>query len=574
MQSTLDLRGRGPIGSLLASVRFLPVAWRIIEQKEMAPFVSFRIHARNGSSIALSCGDLSYPATTDDLTAVERLVLRLEDRRFLRHRGVDVFGIGRAAVRNLQARKIVQGGSTITQQLVRNTLVSPDRSLVRKALELLLATKVERHYTKAEILRLYCQYVYLGPGIRGFSAAARVIYRKPVSQLSFYDLCGLVGLLRAPSITFPNKTSDAFRARRATVARLLEPGHDYTPSASQVRPIHISRFRAPRLSHLVRSALRKNDINPIDLTDVTTTIDTRVQTVLDEIVREASEQPAVRQVAGVVLSVSRGEVLGEAAWQEGKPCEFSPAFLGSVQPGSTFKPFAMLSALEQGFLETMSLESSPFESSFLKGARRAPWSVKNYGRIYRGTISLQDALVVSDNTAFARLVELLNIEALGATYARFGLTPEGGRVSPSIALGAHLGGVSLVQLASAYAALANGGVYLPPRVLRAVAFADGRIWWATPAVGRLVVKDGQLIVSLGRALRGAADALTSFGFAGKTGTTHTGTLFAGYSRELSVVLWGEYRREQSEHDPKTVTALRWATRFARRIFDVRRRLSI
>jgi membrane peptidoglycan carboxypeptidase len=281
----------------------------------------------------------------------------------------------------------------------------------------------------------------------------------------------------------------------------------------------------------------------------------------------------MRQVAGVVLSVARGDVLGEAAWQDGRPREFSPAFLGRVQPGSTFKPFAMLSALEQGFLETLSLESSPFESSFIKGAGRAPWSVRNYGHTYRGTISLKDALVLSDNTAFARLAELLDIDALGATYARFALAPEG-RVSPSIALGAHAGGISLVQLASAYAALANGGVYLPPRIVRAAAFGDGRIWWSKPALGRLVVKDGRLIASLDRALREAADTLAPFRFAGKTGTTHTGTLFAGYSRELSVVLWGEYRSEQSEHDPKTVTALQWATRFARGIFDMRKRLSI
>lgn len=203
MYTRLELRGLHSFEKLVVSAKFLPGAWRTIELKQLAPALSFHIASRNETQLGISGGDLIYNATSRELKDVKRLVLELEDHRFFHHAGIDLPSIIRACVRNLRAGQVVQGGSTITQQLVRNTLITPDRSLVRKAVEMLLAMKVERHYTKDEILYLYCNSVYLGPGLRGFSAASRVIYRKPLSTLSREELYGLIGLLRRPSATFP-----------------------------------------------------------------------------------------------------------------------------------------------------------------------------------------------------------------------------------------------------------------------------------------------------------------------------------------------------------------------------------
>lgn len=335
----------------------------------------------------------------------------------------------------------------------------------------------------------------------------------------------------------------------------------------------MARLRSPRLGQLVRDSLSANGLTSDRLVRVITTIHPAVQSALDDILREASRQPVLSQAAGIVLSNSSGELLGEAAWKDGKPCDFSPAFEGRIQPGSTFKPFAMLSALEQGYHHSMLLKSAPFESTFIRSACQRAWSVRNYGHTYRGTITLRDALILSDNTAFARLVELLDLDALGETYARFGLTPTR-VVPPAIVLGAQPTGVSLAQLATAYGAVARGGVYMPLRIVRAALFADGTLWWPPRTVGRLVVKNGAVVHALHAALVQAAGALARFGIAGKTGTTKIGTLFAGYSRELSVALWGEYHSEPSENHPKSITAIDLMACFMEHLFGTGKLLSI
>jgi membrane peptidoglycan carboxypeptidase len=289
------------------------------------------------------------------------------------------------------------------------------------------------------------------------------------------------------------------------------------------------------------------------------TIDRALQGHLDRTLCAASRDLGVHSVAGVVLDNRRGDVLAESAWSHGAECEFSPAFAGNLQPGSTFKPFAVLAALEQGLSVDLPLLSAPFESSFIKNADGSLWRVRNYAFRYRGEITLARALRFSDNTAFARLTEHLPLNTLQSVYERFGLAKPG-EVTPSIVLGALGKGVSLLKIASAYSAIARLGVYVEPRFLRFLHYGDGTTWWAADHKGALVSSYGA-VCSLHEVLAATLPDLAPLGFAGKTGTTRRGSLVAAYNDFVSVAVWLGYTRQRAERTSKGLSAVKVLERF-------------
>jgi penicillin-binding protein 1A len=546
----------------VAALRFLTAAWTVIHDRRLRPRHTFHLVDRSETPLGISAGDVCYSASENDIQLIGRLVVEFEDRRFYSHPGVDVVGILRAIKSNIAARRVVQGGSTITQQLVRNTLLTPDRSLTRKLLEIVLALIVERHYSKKEILFLYSQFVYVGPGVRGFQAASRLIYRRPLAALDVVSLCGLVGLLRQPTRTYPVQNHDRFRQRQTFLARLYS-GHKAAESAPSLYPISMSlpnpilacRLEKPRWTLVTQQVRRAQAIASDDVRKVGLTIDRMLQARVDRLLRSTSRESDLERIAAVVLSNRRGEVLAESAWAHGRECELSPSFTGGVQPGSTFKPFAVLAALEEGYAPDSVLQSAPFESSFIKNAKGSPWRVRNYAFQYRGEVTLTEALRFSDNTAFARLTEILPFAKLRATYQRFGLS-ERGKPTPAIALGAVHGGVSLIRLASAYSAIARNGVYIEPRFVRFIHYTDGSTWWPQASSENVVVSAYPVVSQLRMILAAALPQLAPLGFVGKTGTTRTGSLVAVYNDAVSVAIWLSHRSSRSELDTKSVSALK------------------
>ena len=203
----LDLARYSAWQKPVAALRFFAAARVAIQERHLRPRHTFHLVDRREVPIGLSAGDVSYSASERDIQLMSGLIVEFEDQRFFCHPGIDVVGILRAVKSNLTAGRIVQGGSTITQQLVRNTLLTPDRSITRKLLEIVLAIIIERHYSKQEILLLYSQFVYLGPRVRGFQAASRLLFRRPLAELDVVSLCGLVGLLRQPTCTYPLRST-------------------------------------------------------------------------------------------------------------------------------------------------------------------------------------------------------------------------------------------------------------------------------------------------------------------------------------------------------------------------------
>jgi len=558
------------------AVRFLPKAMTFLSLKQLRMERTFHIGDRAGHIIGLSHGDLIYPIDQKGVEKISHLLIALEDRRFYSHHGIDIRGIIRSLLRNIIARRIVQGGSTITQQLVRNTLLTHDRSVARKLLEIFLALIVERYYSKAEILYLYCQLVYLGGGTRGFSGAAKLLYRKPMSSLNYTQTCGLLGLLHLPSVTYPKNSTKNFFCRQKFVTQLLlrktANSEENAVIEQNLNPINVERMKRPRLSHILEYLIEHEfgAIRP-NVKKVVLTINSTVQSVLDQVLQEASCAKNISQATAVILDNSTGEIIAESAWQNGMESEFSAAYFGRIQPGSTFKTFAILAALEQGFNLDLVLESSLFESSFLKDRHNTLWKVRNYGEIYRGHITLKDAFVYSDNTAFARLVELLDLEGLIYAYNRFGLS-EANKGHPSIVLGGTTPGVSLLTLASAYRAIARNGVMSAPRFIKYVELTEGNEILAPRHHEEYHVADYNVIVSLKEALKYSGLSFNGLNISGKTGTTSSGSLFAGYDSNISLAIWLGFRTPASERDPKVKTGKQVLEHFVTKMLGYRSNL--
>jgi membrane peptidoglycan carboxypeptidase len=467
---------------------------------------------------------------------------------------------------NVRSLRITQGGSTITQQLIRNTFLFSERSLLRKIFEGILAIKLEKHYSKDEIFALYFNHVYLGNGIRGFSAAARIIFRRPMSALSEIEICGLLGLLRRPTATFPSASnSSAFLTRQDKVARVLDLTPPYAFHAvTKPNPVNTAAHRRPRLSQIVEHELRRNEgCKMEDIRAVGLTIDNQLQHILCSELRRAAKQAEVDSIAGILLSLETGDVLAEVAFHRGVESHFGYAHFGAIQPGSTFKTFALLAALEQGIRLNQELLSEPFESCCYKSSRTSPWRVRNYGDVYRGTISLLDAFRFSDNTAFARLAELLDVDKLYEIYREYQLCGRT-RPTPALILGGHRRGVSLVALAAAYRAVAVGGNYVRPRLVRHVEFANGRFEWMARRNPRVLAGGFTSIRDVQAALLAAGIEVEGHRIAGKTGSTRNGSLFAGYDNRIAATIWTGYTRIVGENDPKAIRSVAVFNQIVRR----------
>ncbi len=544
----------------IAALGFLTTVLRAIQEKRLRPQRTFHLVDRGEVPVGVSAGDICYPASHQDIRRVSQLVVEFEDRRFFSHRGVDFLGILRAVKTNIMSGRVVQGGSTITQQLVRNTFLSPDRSLTRKLLEIVLALTIERHYSKAEILLLYCQFVYVGPGVRGFQAAAKLLYRRSLDKLDAESLCGLVGLLRRPSRDFPARDEDRFMRRQALMVRIhhanSRDGRDAGSPALLPNPIPVRDLEKPRWTSIARQLCTEHAIPCERVRKIGLTVDRTLQSRIDRVLRSSSRESDVDRIAAVVLSNDNADVLAESVWSKGHDCEFSPSFAGAIQPGSTFKTFAVLAALEEGYSQNLPLRSEPFESSFIRNADGSAWRVRNYGFQYRGAVTLEEALRLSDNAAFAQLTEMMPFDRLRSIYSRFGLTKTGAG-TPAIALGGVSVGVSLLRIASAYAAIARNGIYVEPRFIRFVHYSDGSTWWQ-PRDSRhgSIVSSLSAISRLKTILGTTLPQLKATGFVGKTGTTRNGSLVAVYDDAVSVAVWLSHKRPRSEYDTKSLSAIK------------------
>jgi len=470
-------------------------------------------------------------------------IMAIEDRRFRQHFGLDLIGIARAAWANWSSGRVVQGGSTLTQQLAKNLFLTPDRTLRRKAQEALLALWLEWKFSKDELLEIYLNRVYLGAGAYGVDAAARLFFGVPAARLQLWQSAVLAGLPKAPSRLNPRTAPEAAAGRAVEVLEAMaETG--FLTRAQATLAVETIRMPPPPsrdagwFADWVMDDLADRFPGNADLV-LRTTLDLRMQAVvearLDAILAGPGARARATQGAVVVMEAATGNVRAMAGGRDYRASQFNRAVQARRQPGSAFKPFVFLGAIERGMGATDLVADGPLS---LGG-----WSPGNGEWRARGEITLEEALVHSVNTSAVRvLARAGGAREAAAVARRFGL-PGPFPNDATVALGT--GEVTLLGMTAAYAAFANGGLLPRPRGV-ASARANGQpVPIAPPSATRAAAAD--VVAPIRRMLesvvaRGTGRAAQPSGgrvVAGKTGTTQDfrDAWFVGWSGPLVIGVW-------------------------------------
>jgi penicillin-binding protein 1B len=518
-----------------------------------------------------------YPAHSEDRVLVQhgdlpghlvQALLAVEDRRFFDHPGIDLRGIARALVANLRAGRAVQGGSTLTQQLVKNFILGPERTLWRKFNEALMSLIVESRYAKDEILEAYANEIFLGQdggrAIHGFGLAAYFYFNRPLTELALHETALLVGMVRGASYYNPRRHPERALERRNLVIDQMA-GQGFVDAqqaeAAKQRPLGVTAagnapgYRVPAFVELVRRQLRR-DYREEDLTSnglrVFTTLDPWVQRAasralherLARIERDRGIASGSLQGAVVVTSVQDGEVLAVVGGRDAAFAGFNRA-LDAVRPiGSLVKPVVYLSALAipERYTLTTPVEDAAVDMT-LRGGQR--WQPKNYDREVHGRVPLHEALARSLNLATVRLGMDVGLGPVIATLRGLGVRREIDPY-PSLLLGAL--SLSPLEVTQVYQGLAAGGFRSPLRAIRAVIDAERQplsrfpltvTQAADPAVVYLLTRNLVEVTERGTGASLRRWLPDGVAVAGKTGTTNDlrDSWFAGYGADRVAVVW-------------------------------------
>jgi penicillin-binding protein 1A len=507
-----------------------------------------RILARDGSTIAERGASHEYVRLADLPKVVPAAVVATEDRRFFDHYGVDPAGTLRAMFTNLRAGRYAQGGSTLTQQLAKNLFLTQERTLTRKLAELGLALWPEIRLTKDEILELYLNQVYFGSGAYGVGAASERYFGKPASKLTLPEAAIIAGLLKAPSKYCPATNPDGARARGRVVLSLMVDAGFISPEQQQralAQPVVFSDPKITTVSadtgYVVDYIL--DQIPPISSTGdaeviVQTTLDKSLQRTAQKVVKTTLDKRGAAfgasQAALVVLDRDGGirALVGGRDYNES---QFDRAVKAKRQPGSAFKPFVYLAALERG----MTPDTVALDAPITIGG----WSPKNDDGKFSGPITLRQALAQSVNTVAVRLNQEVGQGRTIEMARRLGIRSDL-HEGPSLALGTSE--VSLLEMTGAYTVFSNGGAAVEPHIISRVSLSSGRVVYVSPPPRTDRVASLDTIGALNDMLNavvvygtGRRAALPDRPIAGKTGTTQDfrDAWFIGYTSELTAGVW-------------------------------------
>lgn len=519
---------------------------QIMRHKERAPVV--RILARDGTMLAERGEGNDYMPIELLPRHLQAAVVAIEDRRFFEHYGLDPVGLFRAFFRNLRAGRFAQGGSTLTQQLAKNLFLSSDRKLSRKIEELGLALWLEMRLNKSEILELYLNRVYFGGGAYGVEAASQRYFGKSARDLTLSESALIAGLLKAPSKYSPASSRElALERGRVVLAKMVEAG--FITRADQLIASHERiAFVTPKVTKVRTSADYIVDFVLEQMPPlvsgghaeviVETTLDAELQSQATEIVANGlarqGESLDASQAALVVLD-NGGGIRAMVGGRNYADSQFNRAVKAKRQPGSAFKPFVYLAALESG----MSPDHFVMDMPLTIGN----WSPRNDNGQYVGEITLRRALAQSVNTVAVRLIEHVGVPNAMAVARRFGIESDL-RDDPSLALGTSE--VSLLEMSGAYAVFGNGGMAVDPYIVRRVHLSSGVEIFKRETKGSHRVVDALKVGAMNDMLNGAIvsgtgrrAALADFPAAGKTGTTQDfrDAWFVGYTSYFTGGVW-------------------------------------
>lgn len=505
---------------------------------------STTIIAENGNEIQTFGNTFSSVVYLKDLPDyVSAAVVDVEDRRFYKHFGFDLIGFGRAVLTNMFKKRYAQGASTITQQVAKNLFLTPQKSLKRKVQELLIALWLEKKFTKEQILTLYLNRVYLGSGTYGIEAAANTYFNKSSRDLSLKEAAVIAGMLKAPSKYNPIYSRENANARAGVVLDVMLKyksinQEDYLKAKAE--PIaDARRFKVEGGKHFadmvyaeVNAYIGERDMDVY----VRTTLDQDLQQVAEKILCEAvadNKKNNVHEGAVVVLDYS-GAIRALVGGVDYAKNQFNRATQALRQPGSAFKTFVYITALQHGFEPEDMISDEPVQTG--------SWKPENFDKKYRGNVSLDFAFAHSLNAATVHLSKHFRLSDVIKNAHRMGITTEI-KNTPSMVLGTIE--VKVIDMAAAYLSIANGGLAAWPYAIKEIYAKDGSPLYERTHDENLRVLDEKTVSKITQMLghvvsegTGKAAALPVF-TAGKTGTTQNfrDAWFVGFTSKYVIAVW-------------------------------------
>jgi penicillin-binding protein 1A len=471
--------------------------------------------------------------------------IAIEDRRFYSHYGIDPFGILRAAVANLLHRGVSQGGSTLTQQLAKNLFLTQERTLARKLQEAELALWLERKHSKAEILELYLNRVYFGSGAYGVEAASQRYFGKPARNVTLAEAAMLAGLVKSPSRLAPNRNPEGAEQRAQVVLAAMAEAKFITEAQAKASighpAINVKPAGAGTINYVADWVGEVLDdlVGQIDQSImVETTIDPKLQSVAEAAVIDELAAKSVKfnvSQGALVAMTPDGAVRAMVGGRNYAESQYNRAVTAKRQPGSAFKPFVYLTAIEAGLTPETIRQDAPLD---IKG-----WRPENYGHEYFGPVTLTQALAMSLNTVAVRLGLEVGAKHVVRTAHRLGISSKLD-ANASIALGTSE--VSLTELVGAYAPFANGGYGVSAHVVTRIRTLEGKLLYDRPAdqLGQVIEPRNVAMMNTmmqETLISGTARKAEIPGWiaAGKTGTSQDfrDAWFIGYTANLVTGVW-------------------------------------
>jgi len=530
------------------------------------PTLTTQIFDRNGDKIAnIFNKEHRYYVHIEDIPPqIIEALIAIEDTMFFEHPGVNIDAIFRAIIKDVKARKLVEGASTITQQLVKNTLLTREKKFSRKFKELLFSLKIEAELTKAEILERYLNQIYYGHGYYGIKTAADGYFHKDLDDLNLKEMAILVGLPKAPSYYSPTRHYEQAMGRgNRVVTRMHQLGwiddEDYTLALAEEPEVFDDTLTQNRAPYIVDEVLRqlRGEFKNVKGGGykIYTSIDIRMQEAGRVALKKGQElaieraheagdfnQTLMDKLNGALVSIepSSGDILALVGGVDYKVSQYNRATQGKRQPGSAFKPLIYQVAVDLGYSGASQLVDIARTYDYEIDGEEKKWKPKNYGKDYKGFISLREALIHSRNLATINLVTDIGLTTMRRALSKFHIK----NLPPDLSLALGSITVSPLEFSRYYTVLSNYGTEVEPILIRSVenSFGEEVVYenikeeMTTPQQAFIMIDIMKDVVTKGSGRRAKVWGIE---LAGKTGTTNKGVdaWFCGFSPEIQTVVW-------------------------------------
>lgn len=522
-----------------------------IARKDIKPAIT--IYDSKGSILAKYGDHVGETLTYSQIPqSMVNAVIATEDHRFFNHFGVDVWGILRANIVNLRSGRLVQGGSTVTQQLAKILYLSPEKTLKRKIQEFLIALQLEQKFSKEQIMALYLNKVYLGKGNYGIDAAAKYYFGKAAEELDTFEAAILAGMLKAPSRYTPSSNPELSIARaRQVLTQMHDLGFIDTQTLNHIKPPHVMErgigrgaLHNPYFADYILSEAQDQLEGVSHDVNIYTTLDLHAQEVLESSAShyytQMQEKYGVHQIAAVLMEPSGAikAMLGGTSYKES---QFNRAVLAKRQPGSSFKFLVYLTAIEHGLKASDTFIDKPISLSQGRGLPK--WEPRNFSRQYSGEMSVEEAFARSINTVAVQISESVGRENVVKMAHRLGIESTIHNL-PSVALGASE--ATVLEMTRAFAHMPNKGFAVKSYAILKITDQNGGILYehSEPFAEKVLSDDTvdgmrgllQAVVDNGNGRNARLSFTQSYG---KTGTSqdHRDSWFIGFTNDLVLGIW-------------------------------------